>query len=163
MIRDETPNDYETIRSVNCAAFGGDAEARLVDALRHAGLVVASLVYEVEQTVVGHALFTKLDATGLRVAALAPVAVAPPCQHRGIGSSLIRSGIERCRDAGCDAIVVLGHPTYYPRFGFSAALGRRVRSPYAEHGDAWMALELRPGALAHITGLHYPAPWSEVS
>lgn len=160
MIRQETPEDYESVRRVHCAAFGGNLEAQLVDALRGAKLAIASLVYEEDGAVVGHVLFTRLDAGGLRVAALAPVAVVPARQRRGIGSSLIRAGIDCCRTAGYDAIVVLGHPQYYPRFGFSAALGRRVRSPYSDHDDAWMAIELLPGALAGITEVHYPPAWN---
>lgn len=163
MIRNETPNDLHSIRHVNREAFQGPAEAALVDALRESGLILASLVFERDGIVVGHALFTSLLCPNLRIASLAPVAVDPACQRQGIGAALIRTGIGRCRELGCDAMVVLGHPSYYPKFGFLPALGQRVHSPYTTHGDAWMALELRPGALASPVEVRYPDAWNVIS
>jgi len=100
--------------------------------------------------VVGHVLFSALPVTTeagtLPAAALAPLAVRPDRQRRGVGSALVRRGIGACRERGLGAVVVLGHPGYYPRFGFSPAAGR-LRDPFSA-GDAFMALELVPGALA---------------
>lgn len=145
-------------------AFGGALEGGLVDALRAGGHIVTSLVAVEHGTVVGHALFSTLPierADGpLAGAALAPVAVRPERQREGIGSALIRRGIAICRERGCAAVVVLGHPDYYPRFGFSAALGERLTSPYA--GPAFMALELVGGALGRGGVVRYAPPFAEL-
>ena len=81
----------------------------------------------------------------------------PDAQRRGIGDRLCRAGIEAVRMMGAEAVIVLGHPPYYPRFGFSHAAAANVISPYATHGDAFMALELTPGALAAPLKADYPA------
>jgi len=163
-IREETAADIESVREVNRLAFGGEIEARLVDRLRDEGLVVGSLVAVLDGVVAGHVLFSELPietARGrLAGVALAPVAVRPHLQRRGIGSALIRAGLELCRARGCAVAVVLGHPAYYARFGFSAALAARLRAPFS--GDPFMALELAPGALDGITGVvRYPDEFAE--
>ena len=157
--RAETRSDLTVIRSVNAEAFGRAAEADLVDALRDGNLVVASLVAETHAGIVGHILFSRLpieqaDRT-LEAAALAPVAVRTDWQRQGVGSALIRAGIARCREAAVPAIVVLGHPDYYPRFGFSAALAESLEAPFS--GPAFMALELVPGVLAEGGTVRYPS------
>ena len=160
-VRAETDNDIAAIRHVNERAFGRADEADLVDALRERGATVSSLVAELSGRVVGHILFSRLpiDRAGseLAGAALAPVAVLPDQQRRGIGSALIRLGLARCRAAGFDAVVVLGHPDYYPRFGFTAGLAERLRAPFS--GPAFMALELVPGVLEQGACVRYPAPF----
>lgn len=158
-IRDETVDDRDAIREVNRLAFGGEREARLVDQLRTDGLVVASLVAVEAGAAVGHVLFTALpistDYGVIPAAALAPLAVVPARQRQGIGSALVRHGLEVCRARGRMAVFVLGHPAYYPRFGFSADLAHGYRAPYA--GEAFMALELMPGALVSAAGdVRYP-------
>ena len=163
VIREETPADYDAVREVNRRAFGQEDEARLVDALREAGVVVASLVAEEDGRIAGHILFTELavetNAGPLRAAALAPMAVEPGRQRRGVGSALVRRGIEVCRARGYDVILVVGHRDYYPRFGFSPERARTLDSVYS--CDAFMALELTPGALDGRTGsVRYPAPFS---
>jgi len=152
MIRSERPSDVPAIADLNRRAFGGPAEAELVDRLRAAGLVVASLVAVADDPgnpIVGHILFSRLPIeiaqTRLDAVALAPMAVAPERQRQGIGSALVVEGLRVCRAAGETIVVVLGHEAFYPRFGFSASLARRLSSPYG--GDAFMALELQPGAL----------------
>jgi len=86
---------------------------------------------------------------------LAPLAVNPICQRQGIGSALVRQGLEHCRERGKPIVVVLGHPGYYPRFGFSAELAKKLHGPFS--GEAWMALELRDGALDDVEGtVRYP-------
>ncbi|MDX1485599.1 MAG: N-acetyltransferase, partial [Alphaproteobacteria bacterium] len=145
---------------LNRAAFGGEEEAQLVDRLRRAGLVIAALVAAEDGEVVGHILLSDLwvetDTGGVvRTAALAPMAVAPDRQRRGIGSRLVDAGLQACRDAGIELVVVLGHPGYYPRFGFSAARARHLRAPFS--GPAFMALELTPGVLDGVRAtVRYP-------
>ena len=95
-----------------------------MDALRVQAQPIISLVADDNGTIVGHILFSPVTLTGhgdLTIMGLAPMAVLPTNQRRGIGSSLVRAGLDRCRQSGCDAIVVLGHPQYYPRFGFVPA------------------------------------------
>jgi putative acetyltransferase len=158
-IRDETPADHPAIREVNRLAFEGDLEARLVDRLRAEGLGIASLVAVEDGQVVGHIFFSELpietEAGVLRAASLAPMAVRPERQRQGIGSALVRAGLEACRQKGYSIVVVVGHPGYYPRFGFAAELAQPLQSPYA--GEAFMALELVPRALYGIRGtVRYP-------
>jgi putative acetyltransferase len=163
-IRDETTADREAIREVNRRAFGGEAEAWLVDRLRDDGLVVASLVAVDAGSIVGHVLFSDLPIETpvgvVPAAALAPLAVVPERQRQGIGSALVRRGLGVCRERGRAAVVVLGHPGYYPRFGFAADLARSLRAPYA--GEAFMALELEPGSLAGGGIVRYPDAFSLV-
>lgn len=148
-IRPEVPQDRPAIRAVNEAAFGGALEADLVDRLRADGLFLLSLVAIMKGRAVGHALFSRLDVVldgrAVAAAALAPVAVLPGFQRRGIGSMLIGEGLLTLAARGIVAVFVLGHEDYYPRFGFSPALARRFESPFPV--DAFMALELVPGAL----------------
>jgi putative acetyltransferase len=162
-IRPETAADYEAIRRVNRLAFGCDDEPALVDALRAGGYARISLVAELDGQVVGHILFSDLPIMTERgiVAAvsLAPMAVVPESQKRGIGSALVRAGLAACRDAGHRVVVVLGHADFYPRFGFSAKLAEPLASPFSGR-DSWMAAELVPGALAGVSGwVQYSPPF----
>jgi putative acetyltransferase len=156
LIRPERPEDLPQIHEVNRLAFGQADEALLVDRLRTEGDALISLVAEGKDgRLDGHILFSPLpitrpDGSTLTAAALAPVAVRPDCQNRGIGGALIRAGIEACREVSLDAIVVLGHPDYYPRFGFSAERARNLEAPFS--GPPFMALELRPGCLDGAKG-----------
>jgi putative acetyltransferase len=163
LIRLEAAADHEAIRHVNSLAFGQDAEARLVDALREGGYVRASLLAEQVGKVVGHVLFSDLPIiteTGtVPSLALAPMAVMPDYQRQGIGSALVRRGLEVCKEQGHRIVVVLGHAQFYPRFGFSSKLASALSSPFGG-GDSWMALELVPEALAGVTGqVQYPPPF----
>lgn len=165
-IRDETPSDYEAIREVNRAAFAGEVEAALVDRLRNDGLVIASRVAEFGSRIVGHILFSPVwigsDEQEVAIASLAPMAVLPGFQNQGIGSALVRDGIEVCRRGGWQAIILVGHAHYYPRFGFSTQFVRHLASPYA--GDAFMGLELAPGALTQLRGrVRYPDAFAALS
>lgn len=159
-IRPEAAADFAAVAALNRAAFGGEEEAQLVYRLRRAGLVIAALVAAEDREVVGHILLSDLRVetdTGavIRAAALAPMAVAPDRQRRGIGSRLVDAGLQACRDAGIELVVVLGHPGYYPRFGFSAARARHLRAPFS--GPAFMALELAPGVLDGVRAtVRYP-------
>ncbi len=160
VIRPETETDHAAVAAVVRAAFGGEDEVALIAQLRADGDALVSLVAVEDETVVGHILFSPLhvevDGAPVPAAALAPVAVRPDRQNRGIGGQLIETGLAACRDAGIAAVVVLGHPDYYPRFGFSAALARKLRAPFS--GDAFMATELVPGALAGEAGSVRYAP-----
>jgi putative acetyltransferase len=159
-IRPERAADYAAIDAVNREAFEGEAESRLVRQLRRDGLVDVSLVADDGGEVVGHLLLSRLDVVvdgrSVRAAALAPMAVVPGRQRQGLGSTLVAAAIEAARPLGVEAVIVLGHPHYYPRFGFSAALARHLSAPFA--GDAFMALELVPDALRGSGGVvTYPA------
>ena len=160
-IRPETPSDREAVYRVNQLAFGQADEAVLVDALRSGGYARVSLVAEVDGEIVGHILFSDLPiltAHGtVSAVSLAPMAVVPEHQRRGIGSALVRAGLEACRAAGYRIVVVLGHADFYPRFGFSAKLAEPLLSPF--HGKhSWMAAELLPGALDGVSGWVQYAP-----
>jgi putative acetyltransferase len=161
-IRPETAADHEATWQVNRLAFGQEDEARLVNALRDGGYVRMSLVAELDGQVAGHILFTDLPIIAERgvvpALALAPMAVLPAFQRRGIGSELVRRGLDLCREQGHRIVIVLGHPQFYPRFGFSAELARPLQSPFS--GEAWMAIELAPGALAGVSGkVRYAPPF----
>ena len=165
-IREETPADRAAVYAVNTAAFGGEGEARLVEALHHDGDVLAALVAVEDGEIVGHILFSKLpieaDEGTLFATALAPMAVRPDRQLKGIGSALVREGLKLARERGATAAVVLGHPDYYPRFGFSARWAAGLESPYAG-SDAFMAMELVPNGLGTGEGvLHYAAAFSDL-
>jgi putative acetyltransferase len=164
-IRPEIPGDHAVIREVNRLAFGGEVEARLVDALRAGGYLRVSLVAEEAGRVVGHILFSDLSIVTpqgvVEALALAPLAVVPDRQRQGIGSALVRTGLRACTEQGHRIVVVVGHPEFYPRFGFTAERARRLRSPYA--GPAFMASELVPGALGAVEGeVRYPPPFEDL-
>jgi putative acetyltransferase len=164
-IRPEVPADHEAVRYVNRWAFGQDAEARLVDALREAGYVRLSLVAERADQIVGHILFSDLpivtEQATLSALALAPLAVLPEFQNQGIGSALVRNGLEHCRVQGHQIVIVVGHPRFYPRFGFSTELAARLESPYS--GEAFMAVELLSGAMKGVKGrVEYPPPFRDL-
>lgn len=149
-IRPAVESDAAVIRRINEDAFGGAEEADLVEALRVDGDVLVELVACHGPAVIGHILFSRLaieggEAESVPAAALAPMAISPAHQNSGIGSTLVREGLAACRDRGIGAVVVLGHPKYYPRFGFSAANAAHLRAPFS--GEAFMSLELVPGAL----------------
>jgi putative acetyltransferase len=163
LIRLENDADLDAIRHIHRLAFGRDDEARLVDALREGSFARLSLVAEHDGQVVGHLLFSDLPIiTAERTVAalaLAPLAVSTPCQRQGIGSALVERGLELCRERGHRIIVVLGHPTFYPRFGFSTELAANLKSPYSGK-PSFMATELVPGALEGVAGsVEYPAPF----
>lgn len=162
IVRRETSagEEWQAIHAVNEAAFGRPDEADLVDNLRSGGAVLASVVAALEQRIVGHILFSRMfveTANGeISAAALAPLAVLPQYQRKGIGGRLIRHGLDLLRERGEQIVIVLGHPDYYPRFGFSSAQARSLESPFPQ--EAFMAMELRSGALDGVRGkVKYPA------
>lgn len=156
-MRPARAEDAAAIRAVVAAAFERDDEARMVDEARAAGAALVELVAEQGGEIVGHVLFNRMAAPpGRRFAGLAPLSVRPDMQRQGIGDALTRAGLDALRAQDVEACLVLGHPDYYPRFGFSPEAAARVISPYAG-SPAFMALELVPGALAEPLAVDYPA------
>ncbi|MDI1446299.1 N-acetyltransferase [Polyangium sp. 6x1] len=157
LLRPELPTDAAAVRHVNEVAFGRDGEASLVDALRKSDAITLSLVAEQGGRIVGHALFSPvvIDRGDTREIAqgLGPMAVLSDVQNQGIGSALIRAGLERLREAGHGAVVVLGHKAYYPRFGFEPAARFGLRWEVEGHDEFFMAQELRPGFLGVRPGV----------
>lgn len=167
ILRNERPDDLEPIRAINRQAFKGEAEVHLIDQLRRDGDIVLSLVALVNGEAVGHILFSELESLthggSIKAVALAPMAVKPEFQEHGIGSALVERGLAICRELGYTVVVVLGHPDYYPRFGFSAEKAQALQSPYAMLGSAYMALDLVPGALDGVEGtVRYPEAFSKL-
>ena len=154
-IRPAEPGDRAGLRVVNVAAFPTPAEAHLVDALRAQARPLVSLVAEEDRAIVGHILFSPVPLPGhpaLVLMGLAPMAVTPARQRAGIGSALVRAGLEACRRLAADAVVLLGHPEYYPRFGFTPGVRSGIGCEYDVPAEAFMVLELRPGALRGASG-----------
>jgi putative acetyltransferase len=156
-IRPENPEDASRVRHVNETAFGQPAEANLVDKLRQACPESLSLVAE-DAAVVGHILFTPVvvERAGRQLLGmgLAPMAVLPDFQRRGIGSQLVRRGLDILRERRCPFVVVVGHPEYYPRFGFERASTHGLASQWEGIPDeAFMVLMLDPDAMAGISGV----------
>jgi|SRR5215469_18007829 len=162
IIREEDPQDdgvRTAIRSINEAAFGRPEEADLIDRLRGERVILPSLIAESGQQIIGHILFTRIaiekNSCSVPAVALAPVAVQPAYQRQGIGERLIREGLDLLRERNEKIVIVLGHPNYYPRFGFSKEKAEPLVSPFPK--DAFMALELRAGALDGASGrVKYP-------
>jgi HAD superfamily hydrolase (TIGR01509 family) len=159
LLRPEAPDDIPAIRQVEKAAFAGQAEADLVDLARSRGKATLSLVAVEQEVMLGHVLFTPVSfdpptsdpgdpLTGL---GLGPIAVQPADQGKGIGSRLMRAGLEGARRLGCDFVVLLGDPAYYSRFGFKPGRAFGLSSDYGD-GDEFQVLELRPAALAGVSG-----------
>jgi putative acetyltransferase len=161
-IRLENPADVVAIHTINEAAFRTRAEADLVDAIRGQAVPIISLVADDDGSIAGHILFSPVSLTGhdeLKIMGLAPMAVAPAQQRGGIGSALVREGLAHCRALGYDAVVVLGHPEFYPRFGFVPASRFGINSEYDVPDEAFMALELEGSVLEGKTGTirYHPA------
>jgi putative acetyltransferase len=162
-IRPEQPGDQPQIRIINQQAFGGDTEAELVDTLRQSGVSLISLVAEEDHQLIGHILFSPVTLSGQpripAIAGLGPMAVLPEWQRRGIGSLLVTTGLAYCASADYVAVVVLGHPAYYPRFGFVPAGGFKIKSEFNVPDEVFMVKELQNGALQDLMGTiqYHPA------
>lgn len=162
-IRPEEQSDHPFVHEVNRLAFGGDEEAGLVEAIRNSGLFIPelSLVAVEDNTIVGHILFSPVtietDKGSLEALALAPMAVRPDYQRQGIGTALIHQGLDMCRQMDYGIVIVIGHPHYYPRFGFSPARDKGLEAPFPVPNEAFMVLELSKGSLDGIAGtVRYP-------
>ncbi|MDE2838729.1 MAG: N-acetyltransferase [Chloroflexota bacterium] len=160
-IREEREGDAPGIRNVEQRAFGEEDEAKIVDMLRASDSVVLSLVAVDGGEVVGHVLFSPVTVESspedARWAALGPIGVLPDRQGGGIGSRLVREGLDLCRSRGWDGVVLLGDPGYYGRFGFVPAGDHGLTDPYGG-GPAFQAIELRQGALERVAGAVRFAP-----
>lgn len=157
VVRTENLEDRKSVRRVNELAFGRRNEADLVDALRANARPYVSSVAVIDEQVVGHILFSPVsvesEGSAFTAMGLAPMAVLPECQNQGIGSRLVREGLKECQRLGEEIVVVLGHPNYYPRFGFMPASLKRLRSEYDVPDEVFMVAELVPGALKGRRGL----------
>lgn len=161
-VRPELPTDAEAVRAVNQAAFETNTEANLVELLHEQASRLISLVADDSGSIVGHILFSPavlLGHPGVKIMGLAPMAVLPARQRRGIGSTLVRAGLDACTQLGFAAVIVLGHAKYYPRFGFQPASRFALGCEYDVPDDVFMALELEPGILTGKTGTirYHPA------
>ncbi len=168
-VQPEGEAHYTAIHEINTLAFGRDNEAGLVKKLRKSTNFIPelSLVSIKSGKVVGHILFSRINIetkTGsVPALALAPMAVYPEFQNRGNGSKLIRQGLERCRYLGYKVVIVVGHPTYYPRFGFTSARAKGLKAPLPLPEEAFMVIELDPDALNGISGMViYPPEFGAV-
>ena len=166
LIRAEEQEDRARVRAVNVSAFETALEANLVDALREQAEPLVSFVAEDDGAIVGHIMFSPVSLSGhpaLHIMGLAPMAVFPDRQRRGIGSALVRAGLEQCKRLGFGAVVVLGHPAYYPRFGFSPSARFGIGCEYDVPENVFMVVELQAGFLRDASGtITYHAAFSNV-
>ncbi len=170
IIRPEKKKDYKAIHKVNELAFGGRGEADLIDDLRKIDSFIPelSLVAIQNKEIIGHILFSPIVIKSKKrvtsALTLAPMAVIPEFQNKGIGSKLVLRGLEDCRRHGHKIVVVIGHPEYYPRFGFLPARDRGLNAPFPVPDEAFMVLELVPGALKGAQGeVIFPPPFQKMS
>ena len=151
-IRPERDSDIAAIHAVEASAFGREGEAVLVDALRELNQDFISLVASLEDEIAGHICFSSVSIEGSAsdgiVLALAPLAVLPEHQRRGIGSMLVQYGLQECKRRNVDAVFVVGDPRYYSRFGFRSAREIDVRCEFDVQDDAFKVIELREGRLS---------------
>mgnify|MGYP000212258637 CR=1 FL=1 len=163
IIRPEAPADIPAVFHVNQRAFGRDNEARLVNKLRDENAIVLSLVAQVDETIVGHILFSPVTIrdgeTEWQALGLGPMAILPEFQKQGIGSKLIRAALAELKALGHDVVIVLGHAEYYPRFGFQPAQPFGIRWEIDVPAEVFRLAELTPGALRGRRGIarYHPA------
>jgi putative acetyltransferase len=150
-IRQETAEDIVSVHNINAEAFKREEEAVLVDKMREHGVLAISLVAVENGTLVGHIAFSAVEITSEQQSfsglTLAPVAILPAYQNRGIGSMLVKAGLEECRKLGYEIVFLVGHPEYYPRFGFVPVKAKGFECEYEVPDEAWMVIELREDAL----------------
>lgn len=167
-IRKETPADYAAVRNVNNRAFGQRDEGLIVDRLRERGMAIISLVAAEDDRIIGHILFSPVtvesDKGKFEAVALAPMSVLPERQRKGLGTRLVKAGLEECLKLGHEIVFVLGHPKYYPRFGFVQAKKKGIGCEFEVSDEAWMVLEIKEGALAGRKGVvKYQPEFSETT
>jgi predicted N-acetyltransferase YhbS len=158
-IRSETPDDIPVVRAINLAAFPTPMEADATDRLRADPTVripgLTLLATDVDGTVTGYVMYTRCHVDDHPVLALAVCAVLPAHQRRGAGSAAIRAGLDAARNLGEHLVLVIGHPGYYPRFGFIPASRWNIHPPFEAPDDAMMALPLDRAPIPSGT-IHYP-------
>ena len=156
LIRPEVESDHAAVRAVNMEAFETAAESKLVDQLRERVSTFISLVAEEDESIVGHIFFSPVrmpERDDVNMMGLAPMAIRPEFQRKGIGSALVTRGIDECLQIGCEAVVVLGHPQFYSRFGFQSASRFQITSEYDVPDEYFMAKEIVPDALKGVSGV----------
>lgn len=164
IIRQETATDADAINVVNISAFEGEAEAKLVTALRQSRDFIPdlSLVADIDGRVVGHILLSRIhlqySESDVAVLALAPMAVVPSQSHRGIGSALVRAAITQASSAGERAIMVIGRPLFYAKFDFASIAKWKIRHSLPVPIEAVQALELSKGGIDHGGVINYSHP-----
>ena len=161
-IRPERPGDEAAIADVNRRAFEGEEEVRIIDGIRDSEYFIPelSLVAESEGRIVGHILFSiitlvRFDRPAEKILSLAPMAVDPEMQNRGVRSALVQAGMDKARELGHTFVIVIGHPGYYPKHGFSPAGAQGLEAPYPippKDSDAWMVQDLHSGAIENASG-----------
>ncbi|MBN4005189.1 N-acetyltransferase [Nostoc sp. LPT] len=166
-IRCETLSDYTAIAEVNTLAFGQENEAQLVEKIRYSDRYISelSLIAEVENVVVGHILFSYIDLVGeetLQVLGLAPLAVHPQFQRQGIGSALIKAGLEIAEVKKEAIVIVLGHPQFYTRFGFKTAVVYEIESPFPVPEEFFIVKALQSYQKQYKGKVVYPDTFNEV-
>ncbi|WP_226576012.1 GNAT family N-acetyltransferase [Microseira wollei] len=168
-ILSETAEDIAAIREVVTAAFGRPNEAALVEIIRNSPNFIPelSLVAKEDGKVLGHILFSlvaiETQKGNVEAIALAPLCVTPTHQRQSIGAQLVQAGITKCRELDHNIIILVGHPHYYPRFGFQKASQFGIQAPFTVPDSAFMVLELKPDALTGISGIvRYPEYFNEV-
>ena len=155
-IRNEIESDIKQVYTINESAFETNEEADIVNALREKVEGVISLVATEEGKVVGHIMFSPVTIEGAPdklLYGLAPMAVSPKFQNKGIGSLLVEAGLKACKAQNISAVFVLGHPNYYPRFGFIPTTQFDIKSEYDVPDNVFMALELEAGSLSKVNGI----------
>jgi len=163
-IREEQLGDVAAIRQVNQRAFGQDQEGNIVDVLRANGAALLSLVAALDDQVVGHIMYSQLLVGEVAAAALGPMAVLPQHQRQGIGSKLVEAGNRKLKESGCPFIIVVGHPNFYPRFGFKPASTCGITCEWEMPDDVFMVLALDDSKMAGVSGLaRYRPEFSTVS
>jgi len=163
-IREECPADVEAIDDVNKRAFGQDLEGKIVDALRSNGAALLSLVATLNNKVVSHIMYSPASVSDIAGAALGPMAVLPEHQRQGIGSKLVEAGNRKLQESGCPFIIVVGHPDYYPRFGFRPASTQGIKCEWEVSDDVFMLLVLDQTKMQGVSGLaKYRHEFSSVS
>ena len=157
-IRVERVEDYEAVRKINDKAFGQVEEGRIVDKIREACEEIISLVAVEDEKVVGHIFFSPAviinKGETIKGMGLAPMAVHPDYQNKGIGSLLVKEGIKRVKETGCPFIIVLGHDKYYPRFGFETASKYGIYPQWEGVPDeAFMVMILDKVTMSGVSGV----------
>ncbi len=166
-IRVENPQDYLNIAEVNTLAFARENEANLITEIRNSNFYIPklSLVAEIDNNIVAHIMFSYIHLIGeerLRVLSLAPVAVIPEFQKQGIGSALIRNGLEKADAMGEALAIVLGYPLFYNRFGFMSSVIYGIQSPFDVPEDVFMVKTFKNFQAKYCGDVVYPPAFLRV-
>ncbi|WP_078548597.1 GNAT family N-acetyltransferase [Litchfieldia alkalitelluris] len=170
-IRSENEKDYAGIREVNIVAFNKENEAKLIEAIRGSNLFIPELslvAVSEKQEILGHILFSEIilatEGGEIPTIGLAPMAVKPEYQNMGIGSALVKRGLDLCKTLGYSHVFVLGHPNFYPKFGFAASSLYGIESPFPVPEEVFMAIEIDKDSLSGLQGkIKYPPAFSSVT